>query len=112
MTATQLELFPIQAVDYEPHMSLAERFERFHAANPAVADALEALADEWFAAGNTRCSTKFLLERARWEWGIRTAGDSFRLNSNWTAFYARLLIERRPEWRDAFALREQKSVAA
>ena len=112
MTQLALTLPGITVPTYEPTMTLAEKFAAFHAANPHVADALERLAEQWFAAGNAKCSTKLLMERARWEFGISGTGDDYRLNNNWTAFYARLLIARRPEWADAFALRTQPSEAA
>jgi len=105
MTATQLELFPLVEPTYAPEATLAERFAAFHAANPHVADALEHLAEQWLAAGHSRVGMKALVERLRWESGIRTAGDAYVLNNSYTAFYARLLIERRPEWADAIQTR-------
>jgi hypothetical protein len=91
---------------YDREMTLADRFEMFHRANPHVADALEMLATQWFAAGNKRASVDALFHRLRWESGITTQGDPYVLNSSYTAFYARLLIARRPEWSSAFALRK------
>jgi hypothetical protein len=112
MNATQLELFPLQAVDYTPDLTLAERFDLWHAANPHVADALERLAEQWFAAGNQRIGVKALFERLRWEAGVRTvASDGYVLNNNWTAFYGRLLVERHPEWKDRISLRQQRAAA-
>jgi hypothetical protein len=104
-----LDLSPLTEPDHTPEDTLAERFAAFHEANPHVADALEHLADQWFAAGNKRASVDALFHRLRWESGITTQGDPYVLNSSYTAFYARLLIARRPEWASAFALR--KSVA-
>lgn len=109
MTQLALPIADLVEPLYEREMSLADRFEMFHRANPHVADALEALAAQWFAAGNKRASVDALFHRLRWESGITTQGDPYVLNSSYTAFYARLLIARRPEWASAFALR--KSVA-
>lgn len=110
MTTDQLALFaPLVEPDYAPELSLADRFELFHAANPHVADALEMLADQWLAAGHRKVGMKALVERLRWESGIRTAGSAYRLNNSLTAFYARLLIARRPEWADAIETRRAKA---
>lgn len=79
-------------------------------ANPHVADTLESLADSWLLL-HDRIGVKALFERCRWESGIQTRGDIWRLNNSWTSFYARLLIERRPEWQDAICLREQRAAA-
>lgn len=110
MTATYvdlpLDLSPLTEPEYEPEASLADRFAAFHTSNPHVADALETLAEQWFAAGNKRASIDALFHRLRWESGIATQGDPYVLNNSWTAFYSRLLIARRPEWSSAFSLRK------
>jgi hypothetical protein len=107
VTATQLELdlSPLAEPDYTPTMSLADRFAAFHSSNPHVADALEALAAQWLAAGHRKVGMKALAERCRWESGIQTTGEPWRINNSHVAFYARLLIERRPEWADAIDTR-------
>lgn len=109
MTATYvdlaLDLSPLTEPDYEPEASLADRFAAFHAANPHVADALEQLAEQWLAAGNRKVGMKSLAERLRWESGIQTTGDAWRINNSHIAFYARLLIERRPEWAECIETR-------
>ncbi|MBO9522336.1 MAG: hypothetical protein J7518_12435 [Nocardioidaceae bacterium] len=107
-TAPQLELFPLVEPTYEQDASLVDRFAAFHDANPHVADALEHLAAQWLT-HRDHVGMKALFERLRWESGIRTEGDPYVLNNNYTAYYARLLIDRRPEWASAFRLRELKS---
>lgn len=100
----QLPLFPVTEPEYEPEMSIAERFAMFHGANPHVADALEALAAQWLA-HHRRVGMKALVERLRWESGIQTSADPFKINNSYTALYARLLILRHPEWRGAIQTR-------
>ena len=111
MTAAQLELDLAELVvpDYTPEMTLAERFAEFNSRNPHVADALEALAEQWLAAGHKRASMDALMHRLRWESGIQTHGDVYQLNNSWCAFYVRLLIERRPEWAEAFQTRRSQA---
>lgn len=113
-TAPDQLVLPIEALvspDYTPDMTLAERFAEFDRQNPHVADALEVLAGQWLNAGHSVVGIAALYERLRWESGIRTSGSAYTLNNSYRAFYARLLIERRPEWADAFRLREQKAAA-
>jgi hypothetical protein len=112
-TAEQLELDilgrgPVVEPTYARGASWAEKFEQFHATNPHVARALEALAGQWLAF-HAKVSVKALFERLRWEYGIQTRGEAMRLNTSVTAYYARLLIERRPEWVDAIDTRQSQA---
>lgn len=104
----ELDLAEIVVPDYAEHLTLAERFAEFHRVNGHVADALEALAGQWLAM-HGRVSIDALMHRLRWESGLQTRGDVYKLNNDWCAFYSRLLVERRPEWAGAFRMR--RSVA-
>lgn len=111
MSADQMELpglSPIVEPDYTPDLTWAERFEMFHAANPHVARMLEALAAQWLAY-HQKVSMKALVERLRWESGVYTQGSAYRINNSFTAFYARLLIERRPEWAESIETRKAQA---
>lgn len=94
---------------HEQRASISDRFAAFHEANPWVADALAELARDWLAHGHTRVGIGMLFERVRWEYGRRTNGKEFKLNNDYRSRYARLLIERHPEWTDAFELRQLRS---
>lgn len=87
---------------------IAERFEAFHRENPHVADALERLAANAIEAGAGRVGVKMLYEVLRYERIIETRGDDFRLNNDYHSRYARLLIERRPEWAGKIETRQLK----
>lgn len=97
MSQPTLDLTPLDVPDYAPELTIAERFDAFHDANPHVADALESLAGQWLAR-HKRVGMKALVERLRWESGIQTDGEIWRLNNNYTSLYARLLLDRHPEW--------------
>lgn len=81
-------------VDYQDdtRLPIAQRFERFHAANPAVYTALRILARQWKNAGRQRLGIAALFERLRWEIGIRTEGDPWKCNNDYRSFYARKLM--------------------
>ena len=88
---------------------LQDRFERFHEENPHVYLELESLARQWFAAGHESVGMKMLWETLRWNTGIRTTGDAWRLNNSWTSRYTRMLLERHPQWRGRIRVRELRS---
>lgn len=78
--------------------TLEERFEAFHAANPGVYSALARMVREELDAGLTRVSVKALFEVLRRDLRLRSGTEGWALNNSYTAFYARLLIERNPGW--------------
>lgn len=85
-----------------------ERFESFHAANPQVYDAIERMTSMMAVRGRKRIGMKMLFEVLRWNYYMTTTDpeSEYRLNNNYTAYYAREIIKRHPEWASMFALRE------
>ena len=73
-----------------------------------VRDALEALAAQWLSR-HAKVGVKSLGESLRWTSGLQVEGDPYRINNSYLSRYARLLIERHPEWADAI---ETRSLAA
>jgi len=82
-----------------PTPRLDAEFRRFHAENPHVYTALERLAFRLRNRGVQRWGVKALWEVLRYELALNTNEPvgTFRLNNNFTAYYARLLMERNPE---------------
>ena len=112
MTTEQLALHMPELIEpaYDTEATIAERFAAFHGLNPWVADALETLAADWLAHGHKRFGVKALVEIIRWSYGRQTTGDQgFALNNSLTSHYARLLIDRHPEWVEAISLRELRA---
>ncbi len=68
------------------------KFAAYHADNPEVYHALRRFALEARASGRDRLSINMLFERVRWETMISGKSDTFKLNNNWRAHYARLLM--------------------
>lgn len=85
-------------------------FWAFHHSNPHVYAKLAHLALQLRRSGVTRWGIKALWEVCRYELAIRTSASarSFRLNNNYTAYYARLLMERNAELRGFFETREHR----
>lgn len=84
-------------------------FRDYHSANPQVYDKLRSFALQARRTGRRHLGMKAIFERLRWWAYVETTGDEFKLNNNYTAFYARLLMEREPELAGFFETR--KSIA-
>lgn len=103
MSAAPLALFSVDP-------TIADRFDDFHRNNRHVYEALVRLAREWVATtGQHRLGIKTLFERARWEIAMSTSNAEFKLNNDFTAFYARLIMVREPDLADMFALRRSQA---
>lgn len=115
VTVAQLSLFdhyPIEEPDYADCATIEERFAAFHGRNPQVYRALRDMALEAKRRGNRQYGMKGLFEVLRWQHAMQTHGDPFKLNNNYTALYARLLMDNEPELADFFELRRRVSAAA
>lgn len=84
----------------------SEAFEEFHHHNPKVYVVLVRLAREWTKrTGRRELGIKTLYERTRWEIALATSDPDFKLNNNYTAFYARLIMAQEPDLAGMFDLR-------
>ena len=104
---TLLDALGIRAPETHGTMTPREKFEAFHQANLHVYEALETMTQALWDRGRRRLAVKTLFETLRWRYWMTTDDPSshFRLNNNYTPYYARLLIDRHPEWDGLFALR-------
>lgn len=103
-----LTLFDV--VDLPHTATPRERFEAFHQRNPRVLTELERMTALMVRRGRKRIGIKMLFEVLRWNYYLTTddPDSEYRLNNNYTAYYARLIIARHPEWGDVFVLRETR----
>ncbi len=103
----QMSLFPsIAEPEYRREMTIAERFEAFHAANPHVAALLGEMALALRDNGRARYGIKALIETLRFQYNVQTTGDDFKINNDFTAHYARLLMREHPALAGFFETRE------
>ena len=94
-------------------MTVEEKFEAFHAANPHVYSMFKRFALELLKAGATRISSKLIIERIRWETSIATSGagwntlakKKFLIDNRFTAWYARRFIHDFPKGEKIFEIR-------
>lgn len=91
--------------------TLEERFERFHAANPHVYGTLKAMALSLRNSGQRRWGIAALYEILRFQSAFRTNGDGFKLNNDYRALYARLLMKQEPELEGFFETRRRRNAS-
>jgi len=84
-------------------------FWEFHKENPQVYDALKRLARNLIERGHDHYGIKALCEVVRFEHVMATRDPAFKINNNYTALYARLLMKAEPELAGFFELRERIS---
>jgi hypothetical protein len=89
-------------------------FEEFHRANPHVYERLKRLAFRLKVRGVQRWGIKALYEVLRFEEAVATSASAgtYRLNNNFTALYARKLMEAEPDLEGFFELRERRRLAS
>ena len=80
-------------------------FAAFHEANPHVMAELVRLTRELRGRGVQRVGMKMLFEVLRWS-ALRTTGDDFRLNNNFTARYARRIMAAHPDLAGVYETRD------
>ena len=105
-----LELHPVNTKVPPALEGNRARFEWFHESNPHVYRNLRALAlGMRRQRGKKRVGIKMLYEVLRYQYDIQTTGQEFKLNNNYTAYYARLLMAQEPELAGLFEVREIRS---
>lgn len=103
----RLDAFVASNAPVNSSLPIREQFEQFHEANPAVYKTLRWLAREWKRrTGGRKIGFPALYERARWELGLRTDGDTFLLNNNFRPYYSRLLMAQEPDLAGMFETRK------
>jgi len=91
-------------------MTITTRFLEFHQENPNVYRVLVRLARDWVAkTGRRKLAIKTLYERARWEIAMQTTDPEYKINNNFTAFYARLIMAQEPDLAGIFDLRTSEA---
>ena len=108
----QAELFDsykITKVDGISKMPTDQAFHAFHRANPWVVRELEKIAWEMLRSGRKKIGIQACVEVFRWETRKHTISNDFKLNNNFCSRYARMILNRHPEWGQVFELRRIKT---
>lgn len=91
--------------------TIEERFNEFHTAHPEVWTLFVRFSHEVMAAGHQHYSADAVLHRVRWEAdiGFCQDADGFRINNNYSAFYARLFHREYPQHDGFFRTRTSQA---
>lgn len=96
---------PVVTPEYESGATIGERFEAFHGRNPHIYAELRRMALALRQRGMARYGIAGLFETLRYHYAIQTQGDDFKLNNDFRALYARLLMRNEPALYGFFEIR-------
>lgn len=85
--------------------TIQERFEEFAAENPLVLVELVQLARHLKKRGHEQYSIAGLFEVLRHRRALQTTDGEFKLNNNYRAYYARMIMDQYPDLEGFFKLR-------
>ncbi len=94
---------------------MRERFEDFHGRHPEVYDGLLDVSRRFRMRGRGRWSIWAAFAVLRWERrmaGLPDADELYKLNNNYTGYYARKLMDENADLAGIFELRRMKDEAA
>ena len=92
--------------DLDP--KLLEKFKQFHKENPRVYDLFVTYSKRMKISGKNKYSAWTIVNVIRWNMDLWTTGDVFKINNDFIAIYARVMIHNYPEFADFFELRQTK----
>jgi len=84
------------------------QFVAFHADHPEVYALFKRFTFEAIRAGWQRIGAKMIWERMRWFAAVEAGDGEYRLNNNFTAYYARLFMQDHPEHVGLFECRSTR----
>tara|TARA_B100001057_G_scaffold35947_1_gene32528 strand:+ start:9848 stop:10180 length:333 start_codon:yes stop_codon:yes gene_type:complete len=93
------------------HMSRwAAKFEQFHADNPEIYDLVKKYTFDVIRSGKKHIGINSIFERIRWYTDVETRSDcDFKINQNFTPYYARLFMSDHPQHDGFFSTRRLRS---
>lgn len=84
-------------------------FLAYHHENKHVYQAFKRLTLKTIAKGFSNYSAKGIFEVLRWETGVSETGGEFKINNNYTPYYARMFMNEYPQYEGFFRLRKSKA---
>jgi len=99
---------PLVQPDKKRFTTIQSRFEQFHKLNPWVYKTLCTLARTMLVKGHQKIGVKMIWEVLRWHYYQQTVdvNRDFKLNNNYHAHYARLIMAQEPDLKGIFETRK------
>lgn len=112
MPGTRFEVSNTQGQTLMPPSQLtlsldSSKFCAYHAQNPHIYQAFKTTTLKAIAKGYKNYGAKSIFEIIRWETAI-ASNDIFKVNNNYTPFYARMFEKEFPEHEDFFRKRNSR----
>jgi hypothetical protein len=89
---------------------LLNRFAAYHQHNPSVLEDFADFARQMRSAGKQKYAAIAIISQIRWQHDLETTGDEFKINNDYAALYARMLMAIDPSFTGFFDLRAMKPV--
>jgi hypothetical protein len=86
--------------------NLREQFNEWDNKNPEVYKLFKRFTFDVINAGHNNYSSRAVVERIRWETSVVTKGDIFKVNNNYTPFYAEKFMSDYPKFKNFFRMRD------
>lgn len=90
-------------------LTIQERFDDWIVHNPAILELYLKFARDADASGRRRYGIGAITERVRWHVEVETRGDQFKINNDFRAPLARLLVARDAHLKNLFEMRKRRS---
>jgi len=85
-------------------------FLTYHRNNPHIWQSFEKFALEMLNTGRKRYSAKTIMERVRWDFDSSNPEAEYKINNDFTSYYARAFARKWPQFREFFEFREVKGL--
>jgi|GEM_PF-740777 len=90
-------------------MSIREGFEQFNTQNPHIFKAFEQQALSAINKGRKKISAKLIINWIRWHEFLESTDLNFCINDAYQSYYARLFVEKYPQYIDKFEFRKLRN---
>jgi hypothetical protein len=101
---TQFDLFSLGTPE-EPRNPIEARFWQFCQENPDVYRLFDKFTRELISRGHQNYSADSVLHRIRWETSLQTSDEPFRLNNDFTPYFARRWMRDHADYQGFFRTR-------
>lgn len=90
-------------------MTPKQKFQTYDANNPLIWENFVRFTDEALAAGHSKMSAWFIINRIRWYVSVETTQDEgFKISNNFIAYYSRKFMATFPEKGKVFNTKKMK----
>jgi hypothetical protein len=89
--------------------TIREGFRKFNLENPHIFQIFEEQALVAISRGKKKISAKLIINWIRWHEFLHTSEKNFKINDAYQAYYARLFVEKYPQYTSIFDFRKLRN---